>query len=137
MKPSLKRLLIRVPGVILVAAVGVVLLGGPLREARLEKRVRALLLQVQEGLQRYHVAEELYPKRPLSGEELVKLLVGGKHLEAPPLNPWTLRSYGDGGEDWLRYRTDGAAETYELTVVAPDGESVLYRLDSTRNQSLE
>lgn len=137
MKLTPTRFLFRALGLVLVTAVGAFLLAGPLRAERLEKRIRTLLLEVQEGLQRYHVAEELYPKRPMEGGELVKLLVDGKHLETLPANPWTGGSYGSGGEDWLRYRTDGAAETYELTVVAPDGETVLFRLDSTRNQSLE
>jgi hypothetical protein len=40
-------------------------------------------------------------------------------------------------DDWLRYRTDSLAETYELTVLFPGTEEVEFRLDSTKNQSLE
>lgn len=134
----MKRILIRVVGLLLVASLGAALLLPPLREKRREERVRALLLEVQEALQRYHVREELYPKVPLHGAELIDLLVAKGHLDAPPLNPWTGEPYRPGGnEDWLRYRTDSLAETYELLVLSPGTETVKYRLDSTENQSLE
>lgn len=132
-----KRLLVRLAGFVIVAATGVGLLAVPLAGKRLERRIRTLLLEVQEGLQRYHVDEEVYPKRAMSGSELIALLVSGKHLPSAPVNPWTRLGYGKEGEDRLRYRTDGAAETYELTVLDADGETILFRLDSTRNQSLE
>lgn len=137
-KHPLRSRLVRSAGLGLVVAIGAVLLVPPLLEKRTERRVRAMLLSVQEALQRYHVKEELYPKRMMSGQDLVKLLVEGGHLENTPLNPWSGRPYGGAAdEDWLRYRTDGLAETYELTVLVPGTEEVAYRLDSTKNQSLE
>ena len=137
-KQPLRSRLVRSAGLGLVVAIGAVLLVPPLLEKRTERRVRAMLLSVQEALQRYHVDEELYPKRMMSGQELVKLLVEGGHFEDPPLNPWSGLPYaGTAEEDWLRYRTDGLAETYELTVLVPGTEEVAYRLDSTKNQSLE
>ncbi len=135
----MKRLLLRSFGLLAVIAAGATILVPPLLEKRAERRVRSMLLEVQEALQRYHVKEELYPKRMMEGRELVDLLVRGGHLETPFANPWTGRSYAadDPGADWLRYRTDGAAETYELTVLSPGTEEVKFRLDSTKNQSLE
>jgi hypothetical protein len=107
-------------------------------EKRTERRVRTLLLAVQEGLQRYHVKEELYPKRMMTGRELIQLLGDGGHLESLPANPWNGEPYTSASEDdWLRYRTDSLAETYELTVLFPGTEEVEFRLDSTKNQSLE
>lgn len=137
MKP-MKSLLVRSLGLAAVIAVGGWIFLPSLLEKRTERRVRAMLLTVQEALQRYHVAEELYPKRMMNGRELVALLVEGKHLEGGLANPWTGEDYLDpSGEDWLRYRTDGLAETYELTVLEPGSEKVRFRLDSTKNQSLE
>ncbi len=134
----MNRLFVRALGCLLVAGVGAWILLPPLVEKRTERRVRAMLLEVQEGLQRYHVREELYPKRAMDGGELVDLLAEGGHLGEPPANPWTGGPYRSGqGEDWLRYRTDGLAETYELTVLSPGTEEVKFRLDSTKNQSLE
>ena len=57
-------------------------------------------------------------------------------LEDPPANPWSGGVYAE-GEDWMQYRTDQLAETYELTVFFPGTEEVQFRLDSTKNQSLE
>jgi hypothetical protein len=134
MPSKLRRLL----GLLLVLAIGAAILLPPLQAKRTERRVRAMLLAVQEALQRYHVQEELYPKRMMNGHELVKLLVEGKHLNAGLSNPWTGKSYSvSPDEDWLRYRTDGLAETYELTVLSPGTERVEFRLDSTKHQSLE
>ena len=44
-------------------------------EKRLDRQVRATLLEVQEALQNYHVDEELYPtKTPMTGTELISIL---------------------------------------------------------------
>ncbi len=125
-------------GLLLVCAAGAGLLLPPLRAKRTEGRVRVLLLTVQEALQRYHVEEELYPKERMNGHDLAKQLVAGGHLDGTLANPWTGAVYADSPEeDWLRYRTDGLAETYELTVLSPGTDRVEYRLDSTKHQSLE
>lgn len=138
MKATSSRWIFRLAGLLVVLAIGAALLGPPLMQKRTERRVRTLLLVVQEGLQRYHVKEELYPKRMMTGRELIQLLRDGGHLETPPANPWSGRLYADGAEDdWLRYRTDSLAETYELSVLVPGTEEVEFRLDSTKNQSLE
>lgn len=138
MKATPTRWILRLAGLLIVLAIGAALLVPPLWEKRTERRVRTLLLAVQEGLQRYHVKEELYPKRMMTGRELVQLLADGGHLESPPANPWSGRPYAAAAEDdWLRYRTDSLAETYELTVLFPGTEEVEFRLDSTKNQSLE
>lgn len=138
MKAPLSRWVLRLAGLLIVLAIGAALLVPPLMEKRSERRVRTLLLAVQEGLQRYHVKEELYPKRMMTGRELILLLGDGGHLETPLANPWSGRPYADSAEDdWLRYRTDSVAETYELTVLVPGTEEVKFRLDSTKNQSLE
>lgn len=135
---SMKSFLVRSLGLAAVIVVGGWILVPSLLEKRTERRVRAMLLTVQEALQRYHVEEELYPKTMMSGRELVALLVEGKHLETGLANPWTGMDYlGTTGEDWLRYRTDGLAETYELTVLERGSDEVRFRLDSTKNQSLE
>jgi hypothetical protein len=129
---------LKTTGLLAVIAIGASILLPPLQAKRTERRVQAMLLSVQEALQRYHVKEELYPKQMMNGHELVKLLVEGKHLDAGLANPWTGASYaGSSDEDWLRYRTDGLAETYELTVLVPGSERVQFRLDSTKHQSLE
>lgn len=138
MKATLSRWILRLAGLLIVLAIGAALLVPPLLEKRTERRVRTLLLAVQEGLQRYHVKEELYPKRMMTGRELIQLLADGGHLESPPANPWSGLPYANAAEDdWLRYRTDSLAETYELTVLFPGTEEVEFRLDSTKNQSLE
>ena len=138
MKSPPRRWFPRLAGVLFVLAIGAALLVPPLMEKRTERRVRTLLLAVQEGLQRYHVKEELYPKRMMTGRELIQLLSDGGHLESPPANPWGGLPYTFASEDdWLRYRTDSLAETYELTVLFPGTEEVEFRLDSTKNQSLE
>lgn len=129
---------LRSAGLLSVIAIGTLILLPPIEAKRTERRVRAMLLAVQEALQRYHVQEELYPKRMMNGQELVKLLVEDKHLAADLRNPWTGAAYAASPEeDWLRYRTDGLAETYELTVLYPGSERVEFRLDSTKHQSLE
>lgn len=125
-------------GLAVVVAVGVGMFAPPLIEKRSERRVRTALLAVQEGLQRFHVREEIYPRRAMTGHELVELLVSGGHLDGELANPWTGRPYlSSPDDDWLRYRSDSLAETYELTVLVRGGEEVRFRLDSTKNQSLE
>jgi len=133
-----RSFLIRFVGLLVVALAAVTLIGLPLAEKRTERRVRAMLLTVQEGLQRYHVAEELYPKKRMSGAELVKQLAAGGFVEKSLLNPWTGLPYSrNAGEDRLQYRTNSLAETYELVVSFPGTEQAQFRLDSTENQSLE
>ncbi len=129
---------IRLVGLLVVISAAGVLFGLPLAEKRTERRVRAMLLTVQEGLQRYHVAEELYPKKRMRGAELVKQLTDAGFLEKTLLNPWTGAPYLDeAGEDRLHYRTNSLAETYELVVYFSGTEEAQFRLDSTENQSLE
>lgn len=138
MASTIRSTFIRLVGLLLVVAAALILVGLPLAEKRTERRVRAMLLTVQEGLQRYHVAEELYPKKHMSGAELVQLLAEGGFVEKSLLNPWTGLPYsGNAGEDRLRYRTNSLAETYELAVFLPGTEEAEFRLDSTENQSLE
>lgn len=138
MAKKLKSIFIRLAGLLVVIAAAVVLIGLPLVEKRTERRVRAMLLAVQEGLQRYHVAEELYPKKRMGGAELVQQLAEGGFVEKTLLNPWTGLPYAGGsGEDRLHYRTNSLAETYELVVTFPGTEEAEFRLDSTENQSLE
>ena len=85
----------------------------PIEEQRLERRIRTMLLQVQEGLQNFHIAEELYPKQFMSGHELVRFLSQSDFLDDSLINPWTKEWYLDSAEhDYLKYRTDSFAETY-------------------------
>lgn len=131
-------ILSRFAGLTVVIFVAGVLIGLPLSEKRLERRVRVMLLAVQEGLQRYHVKEELYPKKMMTGHELVSLLGEFDFLDKSLMNPWTGIPYsGTMENDWLRYRTNSLAETYELVVYFPGTEEVQFRLDSTEHQSLE
>ena len=130
--------LIRVFGLLLVGGVGVVLFLPPLLAKREEYRVRGMLLTVQEGLQEFHVKEELYPRKMMKGAELVQFLVEKEFLDASLRNPWTGEPYLETvAEDWLQYRTGPLAETYELIVCFAGTEEVQFRLDSTENQSLE
>lgn len=136
MKP--RSLIIRVFGLVLVAGAGVVLFLPPLEAKREEYRVRAMLLTVQEALQKFHVVEEIYPRSMMKGSELVAFLVEKEFLDPGIANPWTGEPYADAvGDDWLRYRTGPLAETYELIVYHAGSEEVQFRLDSTENQSLE
>ena len=131
-------ILVRVLGLAVIAAVGAVLIGLPLEEKREERRVREMLLTVQEGLQNYHVAEEVYPRDFMTGAQLVHFLTKEGFLDEAVENPWTQEEFGNEGErDGLRYRTDSIAETYELVVYIPGTEIEQFRLDSTENQSLE
>ena len=110
------------------------------REIRHEHQVKTALLEVQRALQDYHVAEELYPKDyPLSGAQLIQLLIETGHLESPPRNPWTGQPYRLDGieEDHLTYRSDQLAETYELHALDPATGAPWITLDSTEHQSLE
>lgn len=125
-------------GLLAVLAIGVVLVGFPLAEKREERRIRVMLLAVQEALQNFHVKEEIYPRELMTGAQLVHFLKKEGFLEAELENPWTQKPFGEKGEpDGLRYRTDMIAETYELVVFRPGTEIEQFRLDSTENQSLE
>lgn len=135
---TLRSLLIRALGLILVFGVGGAIFVPPLLEKREELRVRKMLLAIQEGLQNFHVREEIYPRTAMRGAELAQFLAREEFLDPEITNPWTGESYlEESGEDWLRYRTGDLAETYELIVYRPGTEEVLFRLDSTENQSLE
>ncbi len=132
------HLIVRLTGVILLAAVGSLLVGRPLAMKRQEGRIRTTLLAVQEALQRYHVSEEIYPKKMMTGHELVRFLAESEFIKRELPNPWTGDPYfSESSHDWLRYRTNSTAETYELVVTYPDSEEVQFRLDSTDHQSLE
>lgn len=129
---------IRILGLAGLSLAAGVLVGIPLAEKREERRVRAMLLTVQEGLQNFHVKEEIYPRELMTGAQLVHFLTKEGFLKEPIVNPWTRKPFGNDGEpDGLRYRTDMIAETYELVVYRPGTEIEEFRLDSTENQSLE
>lgn len=129
---------IRLFGLLLIAGVGGILIALPLADKREERRVRDMLLTVQEALQNYHVAEELYPRNFMTGAQLVHFLKKEGFLEGEVKNPWTGAEFSVESEsDGLRYRTDSIAETYELIVFKPGTEIEQFRLDSTENQSLE
>jgi len=131
-------ILVRLVGLLSIAAIGALLVAPPLLEKRQERRVKSVLLDIQEALQEYHVDEELYPERMMSGRELVQLLTQRDFLDPDLPNPWSGGRYlEEGGEDWLEYRTGSLAETYELIVRKPHSDEVQFRLDSTENQSLE
>ncbi|MDF1824512.1 MAG: hypothetical protein P1U68_07705 [Verrucomicrobiales bacterium] len=128
----------RFSGLFLIVLAGGVLIGFPIAEKREERRVRDMLLIVQEALQNYHVAEEIYPREFMTGSQLVHFLTKEECLDIEVVNPWTGVAFGDIDEpDGLRYRTDSIAETYELVVYEPGTEIEQFRLDSTENQSLE
>ena len=63
-----KKILIRAAGIVILAGIAVVLLAPPISEKRESRRVKAMLLQVQTALQNYHVDEEIYPRRMMTGE---------------------------------------------------------------------
>lgn len=133
-----RSILIRVFGLLAIIAGAALLLLPPLEQKRLEKRIRVTLLEVQTALQEYHVEEELYPRKMMTGSELVSLLAENDFLEKDVLNPWTKDVYSKSeGRDYLSYKTDSLAETYELIVYYPGTEKEQFRLDSTENQSLE
>lgn len=131
-------ILVRVIGLVVLIGLAEMVVVGPVKEKRLERRVRTMLLEVQEGLQNFHIDEELYPKDRMTGKELVVLLEGDEYMAKGIRNPWSGEIYVDStGADWLKYSTDSLAETYELTVLYPNSEEVQFRLDSTEHQSLE
>ena len=133
-----KSFLIRGAGLLCVVGIAVAILFDPVTEARRERRIKEMLLTVQEGLQRYHVQEEIYPRRAMAGGELVELLHENGHLEETVMNPWVGGVYDGGNEvDRMRYETDDLAESYELTVRFLRSKKIRFRLDSTENQSLE
>ena len=110
-------IVIRAVGLLCVVAVAVAILANPLAEARRERRIEEVLLSVQEALQRYHVQEEIYPKRAMAGGALIEFLQEGGHLEERLMNPWVGGVYGGGNEvDRMTYETDDLAESYELKV---------------------
>ena len=130
--------MIRTIGLLCVAGVAVAILFEPVAEARRERRIKEVLLTVQEALQRYHVKEEIYPKRAMKGGELVEFLRENSHLEENLMNPWTGGVYNGGNKvDRMVYETDDLAESYELTVKHRHSKKIRFRLDSTENQSLE
>lgn len=117
---------------------GLILKG--LAEVRQRERHRALLLEVQQALQKYHVDQERYvPRRELKGSELIAVLDDLGFFPALPVNPWTGQKWKlDGQEpDHLAYRTDANFETYALRILAPDGGQTLMELDSEAKISLE
>lgn len=137
---TLKSVVARGAGLLLVVLVGMALLVPPWLEKCEERRIRDLLLTVQEALQNFHVDEEIYPKRRMDGRELVAFLVEEDFLEGDVVNPWTGAAYLDAdpeAEDWLRYRTNALADGYELIVLHAGTEEPRFRLDSSENQSLE
>ncbi len=133
-----KSILVRAVGLLCVAVGAVAILFNPIAEARRERRIEEVLLSVQEALQRYHVQEEIYPKWAMKGGELVEFLHENAHLEETIMNPWVGGIYDGGNEvDRMTYETDDLAESYELTVRFLHSKKILFRLDSTENQSLE
>lgn len=136
----MKRWTIRIVGIAMVLTLGGILLREPVKQKQLNRRVKTLLLEVQEGLQKYHVDEEVYPGKVMKGRELIPFLTEGGFLDRKVENPWTQEVYIHSAEsdDWLRYRTDELAETYELRALIPEsGGTVHFRLDSVENHSLE
>ncbi len=134
-------MIVRVLLTLTIAAVVLAFLLPAFSEKRLDRQVRATLLEVQQALQNYHVEEELYPVRtPMTGAELIKLLQETGHLSSPPFNPWTGAAYSsddDRDSDRIRYRTDELAETYTLEALRPDSDEPHHTLDSTEHPSLE
>jgi len=127
-------------GVFVAAAVALLIPG--FRAIRQEHQVKTLLLEIQRSLQDWHVAEEVYPRKtPMSGAELIGLLVESGEMESPPHNPWTGRPYQPGQEteatDRIRYSTDQLAETFALKALNRDDDQVFLQIDSTEHQSLE
>lgn len=127
-------------GAICVFLISLVLLPA-VREMQRDEAVKALLLTVQRAMQDYHVEFENYPTTSgLSGSDLIALLIENGHLEEPPYNPWTRRTWviPDEPTDYLVYETDGLAESYALiTYRSAARKKVHHTLDSSENQSLE
>lgn len=144
-----KNYLVRALLLAVIATTALFILRPARDQIRLEFQSKQTLLVLQEALQKFHVEEEIYPeKTPLTGAQLIQLLMDGKHLAAPPLNPITLRPYAlDSGDsnrshhteedDPIIYTTDELAETYSLKVLKPASEDTLFIVDSTEHHSLE
>lgn len=134
-----------IPALIGLIAVGfiVVSLDRAIESRRFDEVSKQTLLEIQRALQDFHVAEEIYPRKtPLSGAELVQLLIDTGHLQAPPRNPWTGEPYAFEAPvqpDGIEYRTDELAETYALRSLdqALSDSSPRWQLDSNENHSLE
>jgi hypothetical protein len=111
-----------------------------IQQVRHENRTRAVLLQIQEALQRYHVDQERYPPREsLAGAELVSLLIDFEFLDPAVLNPWTGKAWTiDGVEpDHFRYGSDSTFETYSLQALDPKSGKIALEIDSVDHRSLE
>lgn len=133
------------PVVIFGIALAVISLGfyRSFAERRFEIQSKETLLAIQQGLQNYHVAEEIYPREsPLSGSELVLLLTESGHMEELPLNPWTRQPFWPEDTeqpDGITYQTDELAETYALECSSLNlaSDAIIWQLDSSEHHSLE
>ena len=97
-----RSLFIRSLGLAGIAGAGAFLFWSPLQAKREEYRVRSLLLTVQESLQNFHVKEEIYPRKMMSGRELVVFLIENEFLDPDVRNPWTGEPYSEETAiDWL------------------------------------
>lgn len=137
-----KSLWIRATIFVLIAGAAAALLVPLFQVIRHEQQVKSVMLEIQRALQEWHVAEEVYPRRsPMTGAELISLLLESGHLETAPHNPWTGHPYEGAIEtpetDRIRYSTDELAETYSLRALNRTNEEVFLELDSTEHQSLE
>ncbi len=105
----------------------------------LDQRVRSLILTIQQGVQRYHVAEEAYPPKSMSGIDLIKLLQERGELSDALANPWAsgARFSESPTPNGIAYETDIFAESFAIIATDPETGDVLYRLDSSENPSLE
>ena len=133
-------MIIRITLITAFVAVLAGLLLPSITEKRLDLQVRTTLLALQEGLQKYHVDEELYPKTtPMTGAELIALLTSSGHLESTPRNPWTGTVYSPepSPSDRIRYRTDELAETYTIEALHLESDEIHHVIDSTEHPSLE
>lgn len=127
---------------LVILAAGLFLILRPARDqVRMEQLSKQTLLILQESLQNYHVEQEAYPPQsPMNGAQLIRLLIKGKHLIAPPLNPATLQPYtldDSGQDDRIVYTTDELAETYSLQILQTNSQKILWIVDSTEHHSLE
>lgn len=143
MKPlSASSVFVRTVLFAILAAAAIALLVPGFRAIRHEHQVKTLLLEIQRSLQDWHVAEEVYPRKtPMTGAELIGLLVESGKLVTPPHNPWTGQPYQPWQEteatDRIRYSTDELAETFALKALNRDDDEVFLQIDSTEHQSLE
>lgn len=109
--------------VLLVLAGLAAILRPLLAERKQAHWTRLALLQIQQGLQSHLVEKEHYPMlNDARGGDLVEFLLLTGHLAKPPVNPWTMRPYGDSTNDTdrLRYNSTGDFKNFELRVL-PDG----------------